>query len=146
MYKSPRIIRIKKLGQYRISRPNTRKTGPIREKSANMKMTSFNVLFQKKLAAMFSSASPIINCNCICNLCCNCSCIYRIRNNRQQLSLIKRIYIIQTTIFTVVSCHHRCYSRQNATFPIFVFFVLRSPFWSMFVMNFDKQASLFAKS
>ena len=48
---------------------NTRKTGPIREKSANMNMMPFNVLFHKKMTAMFSSASPHINCSCICNIC-----------------------------------------------------------------------------
>ena len=62
-----------------------------------MKMTSFDVLFQKKMAAMFPSVSPLKNCSCIYNISLHCSCIYRSRNNRQQLSLIKRKNGIQTT-------------------------------------------------
>ena len=66
---------------------------------SNMKMTSFDVLFQKKMAAMFSSVSPLKNCSCIYDIhvSLRCSCIYRSRNNRQQLSLIKRKNGIQTT-------------------------------------------------
>ena len=98
MTKSARIIRMtnwantRKLGQYE-------KTGPIQKNKANMKMTSFDILFQKKMAAMFSSVSPLKNCSCIYNISLNCSCIYRSRNYCQQLSLIKRKNGIQTTSF-----------------------------------------------
>ena len=89
---------------------NTRKTGPIRENSANTKMTSFNVLFRKKMAAMFSSALPLINCSCICIICLNCSCIYRNRHNVQQLSLVQKINGILTTIlvYFVSRSSHSC--------------------------------------
>ena len=61
MTKSAHIIRMTNWA-------NTRITGPIQKNKANMKMTSFDVLFQKKMAAMFSSVSPLQNCSCIYNI------------------------------------------------------------------------------
>ena len=95
MTKSARIIRMtnwtntSKLGQYEKTGPIREKQGHYRKNKANMKMTSFHVHFQKNMAAMISSVSPLKNCSCIYNISLNCSCIYRSRNNGQQLSLIK---------------------------------------------------------
>ena len=103
MTKSARIIRMtnwtntRKLGKYEKTRPIREKQGQYRKNKANMKMTSFHVLFQKNMAAMFSSVLPLKNCSCIYNISLNCSCIYRSRNNRQKLSLIRRKNGIQTT-------------------------------------------------
>ena len=80
----------KKLGQYEKNKANT-------EKQGQYENDVIPCSFQKNMAAMFSSVSPLKNCSCIYNISLNCSCIYRSINNRQQLSLIKRKNGIQTT-------------------------------------------------